>query len=50
MVQSMAVAVEGIVIVVRQKLRMQNAVRIAHAPAPLRIWAIWINFIGSPMR
>jgi hypothetical protein len=42
---------------VTQKFRMQHGTVVirhcgtrAHAVAPLRIWATWMNLIGRPMR
>jgi len=50
MIETSTSAVDGVAIIAGQKLRMQHALRITHALAPLRIWAIWMNFIGTPMR
>jgi hypothetical protein len=50
MVQTVTVSINGVAIVARQKLGMQHAVRIAHALAPLRTWAMWMNLSGTPMR
>jgi hypothetical protein len=49
-IKAMAVADDGLRIVGGQKLGMQHGGRGAHALAPLRICAIWMNFIGTPMR
>jgi len=33
-----------------QQLGVQHRVAFAHALAPFRIWATWMNLIGTPMR
>ena len=57
MIETAAVAVEGVAIVGGQELGMQYDARVilalgfkAHALAPLRTWAMWMNLIGTPMR
>ncbi len=57
MIEAAAVADDGIGIVLGPQLRMQHGAVVigplacsAHALAPFRIWAMWINFIGTPMR
>src|ERR1700722_18140907 len=49
-IETAASAVDGVAIVAGQKLGSQHALGVAHALAPLRIWAIWMNLIGTPMR
>ena len=56
-IEAAAVADDGIGIVLGQQLGMQHGAVIvgsagvrAHALAPFRIWAMWMNFIGTPMR
>ncbi len=56
-VQAATAAVNGVAIVASQKLGMEHGVLAcwpcgvaAHALAPLRIWAMWMNLIGTPMR
>jgi hypothetical protein len=49
-IETVALAVDGVAIVAGQKLGMQHALRLAHALAPFRIWVIWMNLIGTPMR
>src|SRR5258706_6288821 len=56
MIEAVAVAVNGIAVVSSQKLRVEHggggALRRigAHALAPFRIWAIWMNLRRTPMR
>ena len=50
MIQAAAVALDRICVVLGQQLGMQHAMRVAHALAPFRIWAIWMNLIGTPIR
>jgi len=33
-----------------QQLGIQHRVAFAHALAPFRIWAMWMNLIGTPIR
>jgi hypothetical protein len=56
-IETAAVADDGIGIVLGQQLGMQHGAVVAgllacnaHAPVPLRISAMWMNFIGTPMR
>src|SRR5262245_15827113 len=49
-VEATAVAVDGMRVVASEQLRVQHRRRRAHALAPFRIWAIWMNLIGTPMR
>jgi hypothetical protein len=49
-IEAAAVEIDGVAIVTRQKLGMQHAFWVAHALAPLRTWAIWMNLSGMPMR
>src|SRR5882724_7472632 len=54
-IEAAAVAEDGIGIALGPQLRMQHGVVDslaygAHALAPFRIWAMWMNFIGTPMR
>ena len=56
-IEAAAVADDGIGIVLGPQLGMQHGAVVAgllacsaHALAPFRIWAMWMNFIGTPMR
>ena len=57
MIEAAAGAVDAVAIVGGEKLGSQHGSRAlaalrlpAHAPAPLSIWAMWMNLIGTPMR
>ena len=57
MIETAAVADDGIGIVLGPQLRMQHGAVVAsvlegnaHALTPFRISAMWMNFIGTPMR
>ena len=50
MIEAVAVLVDRVSVVLSQQLGMQHARRTAHALAPFKISAIWMNFIGTPMR
>src|SRR5260221_4435660 len=57
MVQAAAAADDGIGILFSPQLPMQHGAVLvgplacrAHALAPFRIWAMWMNFMGTPMR
>ena len=56
-IETAAVADDGIGILLGPQLGMQHRAVVAgrlacraHALAPFRIWAMWMNFIGTPMR
>ena len=49
-IEPAAVTVHRIALLGSQQLGMQYRRRSTHALAPFKIWAIWMNFIGTPMR
>ncbi len=56
-IEAATISHDGIGIVLGPQLGMQHRGAVvgllacrAHEPAPFRIWAMWMNFIGTPMR
>ena len=56
-IEAPAIAYNGVRIVLGLQFGMQHGITVvdsfrwrSHALAPFRIWAIWMNFIGTPMR
>ncbi len=56
-IEAATISDDGIGIVLGPQLGMQHGAAAVdwlrysgHAPAPFRIWAMWMNFIGTPMR
>ena len=50
MIETAAVADDGVRVVGSQQLGVQHRRSGCHALAPFRIWAMWMNLIGTPMR